>query len=139
MAHKSKWLVDEHIIFNKMDGEVTPDDIRAVVEDNIPMMDNESEAKLIHIIYDMRETTLKGDVVAFQKASRAMFTHGRMGWLLVINSSENRIVNMMASMVSKIFSAQFRQFTSLEDGLKFLNTMDISLPDLSQIEGVEMD
>ena len=134
MGHSTQWLLDGRIIFNDMTGHVQPDDIQAVVNENIPMMDNESDAELIHIIYDMQGTSLSGDVVGFQKASRAMFTHSRMGWLLVINTTENRVVNMMASMVSKIFSAQFRQYATLEEGLAFLNKMDSSLPDLSDME-----
>ena len=139
MEYKTVWLLGGRIIFNKLHDGVEPQHIHEVVTKNVRMMDTESQSDLIHIIYDMQDTNLSGDVVSFQKASRPMFTHISMGWLIVINNQENRVVNMMASMVSKIFSAQFRQFNSLEEGLKFLQTMDSSLPDLSKLEAPNGD
>lgn len=126
-----QWFVYGRIIRANISGDITIEDLENGSNTTIALIE-ESDAPLVHIVTDETDmgslpTSLKlySDAVEFMG-------HDRMGWLLMYPST-NSMSKFLSSTVAGIAKARYRRFESLEESLRFLVSIDTTLPSIEEM------
>lgn len=128
MTVKISWYLEDRIIYSDYSGDVTIDDIFNGTQ-QVKILAYEG-TPLVHNIANM----LKVD--SFPKNLRQIINsieqldNNILGWTLIIN--HNKLLRFIVSAVSQLAKARFRIFETEDEALKFLYTVDMSLPKPAQ-------
>ena len=126
MPYETSWLVEKRIIYTRMYGFVTGEELLAQNKE-MGIYIQQSEY-LLHTINDATDTT--GTDMGLRDLQQTQFTDvANLGWAIYISPS--KMNRFFASVITQLSKKRGRQFATLEEGLKFLQEMDESLPPLS--------
>ena len=132
MAIEIKWLLPGRIVYIANRGTITVDELQNESRQLIEFLD-EGEGPLVHLLTDVTELgEFPISVGLLNRTSVEPLRHPRMGWLVVITN--NRMLKYLGSMVTGLSSVRYRAFTSVDEGLAFLNEVDSTLPDLLALD-----
>lgn len=130
MTSKVEWLVEHRIILTTLSGLVRGADVPAF-DQLINSHLDESPAKMVHYI---------GNVSALEKGpsfsevrSFTFMKHPRFGWGIQVNAKGYLIARMITTLLTRLNNTPFREFTTMDEALNFLQSVDESLPDLHNI------
>ncbi|MCA0456234.1 MAG: hypothetical protein LCI00_19805 [Chloroflexi bacterium] len=126
MPYNISWLVEKRVLYTHMYGYITAEELRsqkAVVEKFIA----ESE-HLLHMINDAAETT--GTDMGLRDLQNMQYANAaNLGWAIYVNP--NKLHRFFASVVTQLSGKRGREYATLEEGLRFLQDMDDTLPQLT--------
>ncbi len=127
MPYEISWLVDKRVIYTRMYGYVTGEDLR---NNNADMQAFVQDSELLlHTITDATETT--GTDMGLRDLQNTQFTSvENLGWGIYISPS--KMNRFFAGIITQLNKKRGRQFETLDEALKFLNEMDNTLPPLSK-------
>lgn len=127
MPYEISWLVEKRVLYTRMYGYVTGEDLRNNNAD-MQVFVQDSEL-LLHTITDATETT--GTDMGLRDLQNTQFTSvDNLGWGIYISPS--KMNRFFASVITQLSKKRGRQFETLGEALKFLNEMDDTLPPLSK-------
>lgn len=126
MPYQTSWLVEKRVIYAKLYGYVTEDEITAYYH-SLADFAKESEL-LLHTLTD--STDMTGMQMSFRELQNMRFNGiSNLGWAILISPS--KLNRFFASVITQLSNKRGRQFATLEEGLHFLQEIDDSLPHLS--------
>ena len=127
MPYEISWLVDKRVLYTRMYGYVTGEDLR---NNNADMEAFVQDSELLlHTVTDATETT--GTDMGLRDLQSTPFTSvENLGWGIYISPS--KMNRFFASVITQLSKKRGRQFETLDEALKFLNEMDDTLPPLSK-------
>lgn len=127
MPCEASWLVENRVIYIRSYGVVSVAEIQSTSIQTKQMMD--SGTKFVHMIADSTDVErLTFNLTDLVRSIRGLPTSPNLGWS--INVSPNMMYRFMASIISQIASSRQRVFTTLDEALAFLQSMDETLPSL---------
>ena len=126
MPYETSWLVEKRIIYTRMYGFVTGEELLAQNKE-MGVYIQQSEY-LLHTINDATDTT--GTDMGLRDLQQTQFTDvANLGWAIYVSPS--KMNRFFASVITQLSKKRGRQFATLEEGLKFLQDMDDTLPPLT--------
>lgn len=131
MPYAVSWLVDKRVIYAQLYGYVTTDELSAYYQSLIDLA-QDSEL-LLHTLTD--STGMTGMKMSFRELQNMGFDGiHNLGWAVLI--SPNKINRFFASVITQLSHKRGRQFATIEEGLRFLQEIDDSLPPIPMPEKV---
>ena len=126
MPYTISWLVEKRIVYIHTYGLLTGEEL---VAQNLEIQTFVPQHKqFLHIITDGTDTT--GTNMGLRDLQKTQFTSvDNLGWAIYISPS--KMNRFFASVITQLSQKRGRQFATLEDGLKFLQEMDDTLPPLA--------
>jgi len=127
MPLQIEWLVEDKVVFAQLSGHFSIDEAKTMVltGDN---MTKESEAALIHTLIDVRKLeTYPKNIVQTRNLIQSTVTKKHFGWIVTYGHIDP-LLRFFSSMVFNIFKVRVRSFETREDAIKFLKSVDKTLP-----------
>ena len=130
MTSEIQWLIYNRVMYVKLSGEISLDEMREYNEYAIQLID-EGIAPVHAILDDEDVQKIPMSVNELSNVLR-VFRHPGRGWLVAIGNS-GRVERMILSLMTQFFRAQFQRFESTKEALDFLREQDETL-DWSQAD-----
>jgi hypothetical protein len=123
MPYTISWLVEKRIIYTRMYGFVTGDELSAQKVEMEPLIQNSDQ--LLYIITDATDTT--GTNMGLRDLQKTQFADAtNLGWAVYI--SPKKMDRFFASVITQLLKKRSREFATLEEGIRFLQSVDETLP-----------
>ncbi len=123
MPYTISWLVDKRVIYTRMYGFVTGEELGAQKVEMEALLPNSDQ--LLYIITDATDTTgTNMGLRDLQKTQFADATH--LGWAVYI--SPKKMDRFFASVITQLLKKRSREFATLDEGIRFLQSIDETLP-----------
>ncbi len=123
MPYEMSWLVEKRVIYAQLYGYVTQEELAAYYQ-SMTALSQRSEL-LLHTLTDSSGMT--GMKMSLRDLQNMNFNGiHNLGWAILISPS--KINRFFASVITQLSHKRGRQFATVEEGLKFLQEMDDSLP-----------
>ncbi len=123
MPYAISWLVDKRVIYTRMYGFVTGEELGAQKVEMEALLPNGKE--LLYIITDATDTT--GTNMGLRDLQKTQFADAtNLGWAIYI--SPKKMDRFFASVITQLLKKRGREFATLEEGIRFLQSVDESLP-----------
>ena len=123
MPYSLSWLVEKRIIYTRMYGFVTGEELLAQSQE----MEGYIRASelLLYIITDATDTT--GTNMGLRDLQKTQFADAKnLGWAVYI--SPKKMDRFFASVITQLLKKRSREFATLEEGIRFLQGIDETLP-----------
>jgi hypothetical protein len=123
MPYSLSWLVEKRIIYTRMYGFVTGEELLAQSKE----MEGYIHASelLLYIITDATDTT--GTNMGLRDLQKTQFADAKnLGWAVYI--SPKKMDRFFASVITQLLKKRSREFATLEEGIRFLQGIDETLP-----------
>jgi len=126
------WLLEGRILYIQLTGVLTIDDIKDASQRGVDMLDPSMNLP-VHTIHDSRNIIEPPkNVRALFEVSKAALQDPRLGWMINV-SSQNQFLTYMITMMGKLTGSEFRFESSVSEALNFLQMVDQTLPDLTDL------
>lgn len=126
MSFQFDWYLQGRILLIKSPATYSEDDIEQLDQQLLQVLEH-AEAPLVHVIYDESEAVSTPNVNAWNHMQAPK--HPKYGW--VIDVGMNAQVGFVYTLIGKIFRIRHRKFDTINEAVKFLQTVDATLPDFS--------
>ncbi|MCB9458179.1 MAG: hypothetical protein H6670_00920 [Anaerolineaceae bacterium] len=125
MPYSIDWLIPDQVIFMRVFGVTTEDEIRASFE-SVNTMIESSEYPHVHLIDDTGDIEKPISPVKALEIAREIGIHERLGWSL-ITREKSVLVRMGTAFGSSLVKSKVKSLATLEDAIEFLKSVDGSL------------
>ena len=123
MPYQLSWLVEKRVIYTRLYGLVTSAELSAQKEEMEPLI--QSSDQLLYIITDGSDTT--GTSMGLRDLQKTQFADAaNLGWAVYI--SPKKMDRFFASVITQLLKKRSREFATLEEGIRFLQSVDETLP-----------
>jgi hypothetical protein len=125
------WYLENRVVYVKLIGNVTPDEISSTSTEFIALVE-QSSAPLVHAIHDATELdslpkSLKVVVDAIQNG----YGHPRLGWSVAFGVGSD-FLRFVGEMTGRIFRIRYHIVQSKTEALAWLENVDSTLPPLEE-------
>jgi len=129
MPYEISWLVDKRVLYTRMYGFISSEEMDAQNKE-IAEYAQKSEL-LLHTLNDGIGVT--GTSMGLRDLQNTQFNNfNNLGWAIYISPS--KMNRFFASVITQLSKKRGRQFATLEEGLRFLQEIDDTLPQISMLE-----
>lgn len=129
MAINVTWLIEGHVLYNRIEGMLTTEELRAGSAQMRQMLD-QGEHKLVHALFDLtRAQGVPLQISTISEITQPFLTHPNTGWIIAFGT-QNGMIRMISSIVSQTFRTRFRFYPEREEAIHMLQSLDATLPDL---------
>lgn len=125
---RDAWIVPDRVIYAVAEGDVTMELIDSAERNTLRYMGNPSIVR--HMILDASQ--LSG-IPPLQAVIRRPSIPKFEGWFIIIGLN-NRFYRFVFTVMSQTNNGNLKLVDSLEEALAVLNRVDLSLPDLSDVD-----
>ncbi|MEP6985216.1 MAG: hypothetical protein ABI970_06450 [Chloroflexota bacterium] len=127
MPYKTGWYVEKRIILTSYTGIINVEDIHGQIDETHALI--EQGIPLVHSIIDLSqiEKWPPLNVVNEFRAMNIESVRERMGWSIIV--ANNVVLKFGSALFAPIFNLRQRIFSTLGEGLIFLQENDATLPD----------
>ncbi|MBA3870669.1 MAG: hypothetical protein H0X30_16135 [Anaerolineae bacterium] len=127
MPYKTGWYVEKRIILTSYTGIINVEDIHGQIDETHALI--EQGIPLVHSIIDLSqiEKWPPLNVVNEFRAMNIESVRERMGWSIIV--ANNVVLKFGSALFAPIFNLRQRIFSTLGEGLIFLQENDGTLPD----------
>ncbi len=126
MPYEISWLVEKRVVYTRMYGFVTGEELANQNKDMTPFV--KSSVQLLHTITDATDGI--GTDVKLRDLQKANFTDiDNLGWAIYVSPS--KMNRFFASVITQLSHKRGRQFATLEEALNFLSDIDDTLPPIT--------
>lgn len=127
MPYEVSWLVEKRIIYFHTSGIATIDDVKAGNKKVMAML--EEGIPFVHLITDSTDVEkVQLGLNDLASVFRDMPASPKMGWSIYI--SPKMLDRFFASVTTQLTKSRHREFTTLEDAIAFLRSVDDTLPEI---------
>jgi hypothetical protein len=131
MASENSWYIENRVIYARLFGSVTQDDLREGNAAITGFIDT-SGVPPIHIIFDTTAVE-RIMITALQVRNEVhYFQDKRIGWVVVcgLRGIVEVAVHFIGGIISRVTGIRIQAVSTLDDGLAFLRQVDPSLNDM---------
>jgi len=129
MPYQMSWLVEKRVIYARMYDRMTSQQLASYYQEMMAYA--QKSELLLHTITD--STDLKSTEMGLRDLQNTPFAGIlNLGWAVFISPS--MMNRFFASVITQLSKKRGRQFATLEEGLRFLQEIDDTLPPLSMPE-----
>jgi hypothetical protein len=130
MPQALEWLIEDRVLFSRMWGEMTVEELRANSDNGIAMSDAVTHDLPVHTILDGRKMT---DIPSMKDMLGIKYKRARnTGWIIMILST-NRLYKFMSSTFLQLVGVHFKIVETWSDAVSMIASADSTLPDLSYL------
>jgi hypothetical protein len=123
MPYSLSWLVEKRIIYTRMYGFVTGEELLAQSQEMEAYI--HTSELLLYIITDATDTT--GTNMGLRDLQKTQFADAKnLGWAVYI--SPKKMDRFFASVITQLLKKRSREFATIEEGIRFLQGIDDTLP-----------
>lgn len=123
MPYALSWLVDKRVIYTRMYGFVTAEELGSQKTEMESLLNDTDE--VLYIITDATDTT--GTNLGLRDLQKTQFANAtNLGWAVYI--SPKKMDRFFAGVITQLLKKRGREFATLEEGLTFLQSVDATLP-----------
>jgi hypothetical protein len=130
MSVQVSWYVENAVLYAYGTGINELDDLRVMNDDVLSYIESSSGTGLIHFLIDLRDLK-KMPSFSTQGKMYTYVKHPRAGWQVFIGL-DDPIQRFTIFMLSEIMKIRFRRFSTIPEGIAFMQSIDGTLPDLTQ-------
>ncbi|MBA3870818.1 MAG: hypothetical protein ABI970_01505 [Chloroflexota bacterium] len=125
MPYKVSWLVDQRVMYTRMYGFVTGEELGAQKVEMEALLPKDGPK--LYIITDGTDTT--GTNMGLRDLQKTQFADAtNLGWAVYI--SPKKMDRFFASVITQLLKKRSREFATLEEGIRFLQSIDETLPSI---------
>ena len=123
MPYTMSWLVEKRVLYTRMHGFVTSEELQAQSREMEAYI--HTSEQLLYIITDATDTT--GTNMGLRDLQKTQFANTpNLGWSVYI--SPKKMDRFFASVITQLWKKRSREFATLDEGIRFLQSIDESLP-----------
>ena len=123
MPYQVSWLVDQRVMYTRMYGFVTGEELGAQKVEMEALLPKDGPK--LYIITDGTDTT--GTNMGLRDLQKTQFADATsLGWAVYI--SPKKMDRFFASVITQLLKKRSREFATLEEGIRFLQSVDETLP-----------
>jgi len=127
MPYTMSWLYPGRVLYTRVSGSVSLDELHAYNADLIKQM--RSERHLIHaVLHHDNITRIPRDVLTVRRALTAL-DEPNIGWIIHVSESRSPWL-YVGLLMSRMTGTRGHVTTTVDDALTFLKNEDTTLPDL---------
>ncbi|MEM9953325.1 MAG: hypothetical protein AAF846_17090 [Chloroflexota bacterium] len=123
MVNYFRWLIQDQVIYYRIIGEVSSDDIYPVDAYMNARMD-ESPADKVHLVIDSTLMTVLPNVPTTMRLT--YLRHPKLG--TVVTNERSPVESFIFNTIGKVFKLSYRFVKNWDDALRFLRENDDTLP-----------
>lgn len=126
MAYELSWLVENRVIYENLAGNLTLDELREVGK-----LVGEYVATGTPFVHLLADLTQVGKFPMNLREINNIFENpypDRFGWMVGVTN--NQVVRFFGTMIPQLQGARIRMFASADEALRFLQSVDETLPKL---------
>lgn len=131
MPSKTRWLLENHVLFSLHSGVMSDEDIQKMDAETIAFLET-SPAQQVHHIIDARAITKAASIRQTMQVKAPY--HPRTGWVITIGATQNPLVRFLTALVTSATKLRYRETATLEAALTLLQQLDATLPDLTALD-----
>lgn len=125
MPFEITWLIEKRLVLERLSGVLTPEELEARILKAKQFL--ESGQPPVHYVIDMREVEkIPLNLREIRHAAR-LYRHPALGWTVTFGIS-NRIIHTLVTIAAKTIEARYRDFATQDEAIRFLYSLDPSLP-----------
>lgn len=130
MSVRVSWYADNAVLYAYGTGINELDDLNVMNQEVLAFLDSAEGTGLIHFLIDLRDLkqmpslSTQGKMYTYAK-------HPRCGWQVFIGL-DDPIQRFTIFMLSEVMKIRFRRFSTVPEGIAFIQSIDATLPDLTQ-------
>jgi len=130
MPFEQQWIIPNHVVFVKLSGILTVEEIGASFEMSMDFVDEHLGENPIHFLHDWTELEIFPTSLALIKRStnRKLKDRSKLGWV-VAYSSDQFMLRFISDIVFRIFQVHFRMVENLDQAQMLLQNIDPTLPE----------
>ena len=133
MAIDVRWLLDHKIIQVHITGDISLEDITHLSTSILTHFD-QSDASLIHIVVNKEDSGALPKSLKSVVEGTKFLRHEQLGWFIIYGQlGHGGLAVFFSTVVTGLAKVRHRRFETLENSLKFLTTVDSSLPPLDTL------
>ena len=123
MLYECHWYIDQRVLYQKVSGTVSVQDLAALQADGDPKIEN--GIRFVHVIVDATDVT--NFPISLSELNRVMHrsTSDNRGWTVII--AANRMLQVITSTLVQLAGMRVRIFSTLDAGLAFIKQQDSSI------------
>ena len=123
MPYAISWLVEKRVLYTRLYGFVTGEELQAQSHEMEAYV--QKSEQLLYIITDGTDTT--GTDMGLRDLQKTQFADTpNLGWSVYI--SPKKMDRFFASVITQLWKKRSREFATLDEGIRFLQSVDDSLP-----------
>jgi hypothetical protein len=122
-----QWYVDQQVIYETVEGDITLEETGMVTGDLTEMLSTSKQPQ-IHILIDVQKMGESPDNARLLSTTISpLFLQRNLGWVLIFSDDDTN-ADFMNAAVTRVFQLRLEVFKNRNDALRFLKNND---PDLS--------
>ena len=125
MALKTRWYVQDAVIYVQFWGETSIDDMRQYIEDAYELSD-QSERSLVHVIADSSNVTKGVNIKDVMKTLANVKPHPKAGWNITIGEKD-KLIRFTTDVARQLLRLRTRSFDTMDQAIAFLKDIDHSI------------
>ncbi len=126
MPYRVSWLIEGRVILAELTGNLTREELKPYDQMICQYLDSASAPQVHYLVDASRVQNLPGPTAL---KDFTFLYHPRMGWTAAVGI-QSPLVRWVGNALSKLFNVRARELTSVDEALKFLQSVDTTLPDL---------
>jgi hypothetical protein len=130
MPVQLSWYVENAVLYGYASGINELEDLRIMNDEVLAFIESSSGTNLIHFLIDLRDLKQMPSL-STQGIMYTYAKHPRAGWQVFIGLSDP-VQRFTIFMLAEVMKIRFRRFSTIPEGIAFLQSIDTTLPDLSQ-------
>lgn len=130
MPYQTDWLVQDRVLYGRVWGEQTLEEIRESSAQVLQYLDRGTP--LIHMILDDSALEKVPVNLAQLKSATQFLRHEALGWGITVGKS-GATTKFLTAMLASLFGIRYRRCETLEEALAFLRERDATV-DWSNVE-----
>jgi len=125
MAVKTRWYIQDAVIYVKFWGETTVDDMRQFIQDAYELSDL-SDRSLVHVIADSSRVTKGVNIKDVMKTLSNVKPHPKAGWNITIGEKD-KLIRFTTDVARQLLRVRTRSFNTIDEAVTFLKDIDPSI------------
>jgi len=125
MALKTRWYVQDAVIYVQFWGETSVDDMRQYIQDAYELSD-QSERSLVHVIADSSNVTKGVNIKDVMKTLANVKPHPKAGWNITIGEKD-KLIRFTTDVARQLLRLRTRSFDTMDQAIAFLKDIDHSI------------
>lgn len=129
MTTQISWYYPERVVYVSITDTLAIEDMIAGHQRNIELINSVDHDYKVHFIFDSSEMKQgPSNFLEIRRAGKDFLAHPRLGWSVGIG--ESTLIRFVSTTIAQITGVKHRGFHYLEDGIQFLQDVDMTLPEL---------
>jgi hypothetical protein len=134
MFEGTAWGIEGRLLFVMYSGLLKLEDVQMGARRTLEAIELDPKLTNIHVVTILKNISMDATLLHLAEVNASLksyITHPQLGWTLIIDRDVNPSLQTVARIISEVGNMNYRFFTSLEAGMKFLHETDAALQSLT--------